>query len=239
MYLLALSSADNSTTTYCYNPQKSWKSWKTDIPGSISRTVTSFNEHLYLIGGEQMPNDVTRYNPIQNAWKKLAPMATARVDHSAVVLGDLIYVIGGLHGAVCHQSVESYNPLTDQWTKMPDLCKARRLALAAATCGKILVIGGYCERTDTNNLELSCELFDPCLNQWSLVASPITPRAGCAIVSVDESIYIFGGENGHKELDDVEIFDVKSNKWHEVPGTMTVGQLYAHASLLRLPKKSN
>ena len=240
LYLLALSSADNSTTTYCYNPQENrWKSRNTDFPGSIRRTVTSCNEHLYLIGGEQMPHDVIRYNPIQNTWKKLAPMETARVDHCAVVLGDLIYVIAGLHGEVSHQSVESYNQLTDQWTKMPDLCKARRCASAAATCGKILVVGGYCERTDTNNLELSCEVFDPCLNQWSLVASPIHPRTGCAIVSVDESVYIFGGENRHIDVDAIEVFDAKSNEWHEVPGAMTEGPLYAQASLLRLPKKSN
>ena len=230
--------ADHSTTIYCYNPRRSrWKSWKTGIPGCNSHTVTSFSEHLYLIGGEQMPHDVIRYNPIQNKWKKLAPMETARTGHCAVVLGDLIYVIAGFHGEVCHKSVESYNPLTNQWTKIPDLSKARKFASAAAICGKILVVGGNCDMTNPD-IEPTCEMFDPCLNQWSLVASPIHPRTACAIVSVDDSVYIFGGENEDNYYDNIEVFDVKSNKWHEVPGTMREPLSYAQAFMLRLPKKS-
>ena len=239
LYLFALSLPEYSTRTYCYNPQKSrWKSWDTDIPGSIYCTVTSFNEHLYIIGGQQMPHDVIRYNPIQNTWKKLAPMKTAYAGHCAVVLGDLIYVIGGFHGEVCHQRVESYNPLTNQWTKMPDLCRARRFASAAATCGKILVVWGNCDTTNANNIEPTCELFDPLVNQWSLVASPIVPRTTCASVSVDESVYIFGGKSADQRCLGIEVFDVKSNKWHEVPDTRTEGLSFAQASLLRLPKNS-
>ena len=237
LYMLA----DNSATICCYNPQKdTWKSWNTGIPCNETRTVTSFNEHLYMIGGVQSPRDVLRYSPIRNEWKKLASMETGRAAHCAVVLGDLIYVIAGFHGEVCHQSTESYNPLTNQWTNMPDLAKARRFASAAATCGKIVVVGGYRDVTDENNTEPTCELFDPCVNQWSLVASPIVPRGACAIASVDETVYVFGGENDERYLDDIEIFDVKSNKWQEVSCTMPEALSYAQASSLKLPitKKS-
>ena len=231
--------ADNSTKIYRYNPRKnSWKSWNTGIPGSKTHTVTSFNEYLYLIGGEQMPHNVIRYNPIQNTWKRVAPMETARAGHCAVVLGDLIYVIGGFHGEVCHQSVESYNPLTNQWTKMPDLSKPRKFSSAAATCGKILVVGGNCDMANAGTVEPTCELFDPCVRQWTLVASPIIPRTACAIASVDDAVYIFGGETERKFLDEIEVFDVKSNQWHEVPFIMPEALIHAQASLLRLPKKS-
>ena len=140
-------------------------------PRDVNGTVTSFNEHLYVIGGERNPRDVHRYNPIRNEWKKLASMETGRAGHCAVVLEDLIYVIAGFHGDVCHQSAESYNPSTNQWANIQNLATVRRFASAATTCGKILVVGGFRDMTFTN-IEPTCEVFDPCVNEWSRVASP-------------------------------------------------------------------
>ena len=85
--------------------------------------------------------------------------------------------------------------------------------------------------------EFTCEVFDPCVNQWSLVASPAVPRAACAIASVDETVYLFGGENEERLLDDVEMLDVKSNEWHQISCTLPKPLSYAQASLLKLPKK--
>lgn len=90
---------------------------------------------------------------------------------------------------------------------------------------------------DTNDVEFTCEVFDPCVNQWSLVASPAVPRAACAIASVDETVYVFGGDNQETYLDGIEMFDVKSNEWHEVSCTLPGPLSYAQASLLKLPKK--
>lgn len=66
--------------------------------------------------------------------------------------------------------------------------------------------------------------------------SPVVPRSACAIVSVDDTVYVFGGESEDNFLDDVEIFDVKLNEWHKV-ASMPGLRLYAQASLLKLPKK--
>ena len=232
---------DNSASLSCFDPQTGrWKAHKpgnTGLPIDLSRTLTSFNENLYVIGGEKYPHTVARYSPIRNKWKKLASMEAGRAGHCAVSLGDLIYVITGFRDQVCLQSAESYNPLTNQWVKIPDLAKARRFASAVATCGKILVLGGFCDMADTNDVEFSCEVFDPCVNQWSLVASPAVPRAASAIASVDETVYVFGGENEERFLDDVEMLDVKSNEWHQISCTLPETLSYAQASLLKLPKK--
>ena len=234
LFLLPESSASIS----CYNPQTGrWKSGNTGLPTDLSRTLTSFNENLYVIGGEKCPHAVVRYSPMRNKWKMLASMETGHAGHCAVPLGDLIYVIAGFHDKVCLQSAASYNPLTNQWAKIPDLAKARRFASAVATCGKILVLGGYCDMTDSNHVELTCEVFDPCVNQWSLVASPAVPRAACAIAGVDEAVYVFGGDNEEAFLNDIEMFDVKSNEWHQISCTLPETLSYAQASLLKLPKK--
>ena len=89
----------------------------------------------------------------------------------------------------------------------------------------------------TNDVEFTCEVFDPCVNQWSMVASPAVPRAACAIANVDESVYVFGGNNQGTYLDDIEMFDVKSNEWHKVSCTLPEPLSHAQASVLKLPKK--
>ena len=89
------------------------------------------------------------------------------------------------------------------------------------------------------NIEASCELFDPALNQWSLVPSPIVPRAACGIVSFKGCVYLFGGEDtNHKQykLNSVECYSAEENEWKEV--SVMPQPLYClRASLLLLPKK--
>ena len=236
----------DSQAISCFNPQKnSWKSKETGctIQKMTFFTVTSFNEELYVIGGygydEEVKRTVHKYNPVCNDWKELASMETGRGGHCAVVLQDLIYVIAGADGETCLKSVENYDPLTNQWRRVPDLVNARRDAAAATVCGKIVVIGGFCvmEISASSEIEPTCEMFDPCLNQWSLVPSPNVPRAACGIVSVGDTVYVFGGYNEGSTLDSVECYDAECNEWQKVDTTMPEARGYIRASLVKLPKE--
>lgn len=62
------------------------------------------------------------------------------------------------------------------------------------------------------NIEPSCEIYDPCTNQWSLVPSPSAPRAACSAVSIDDKVYLFGGESESAYWTEVECCDMKSYK---------------------------
>ena len=99
------------------------------------------------------------------------------------------------------------------------MINARRLAGAAAACGKVFVVGGYSD-VACRTLEATCEMFDPLVSQGSLVSSPIVPRAASAMVSFDDHLYLFGGENASwSKHDSVERYDVQNDKW-ELFGTM-------------------
>ena len=87
-------------------------------------------------------------------------------------------------------------------------------------------------------IEPSCEMFEPSTNQWSLVSSPLKPRAAHGIVSIDDTIYLFGGENEIAYEATVERFDVKNNEWKRVgyvPETLQAS--YFGTSQLKLPKE--
>ena len=57
------------------------------------------------------------------------------------------------------------------------------------------------------------------------------------MVSFDNHLYLFGGEDGTQvKYDSVECYDVKNNKWEHC-GTMPEKLVCVQASLLLLPKK--
>ena len=200
--------------------------------------VTSLDELLYVTGGEDSWCKTQVYNPVLGEWKQLAPMKAGRAAHCAVVLQKQIYVIAGHNGESCHNSVECYVPSTNQWKGIPSMSKARMSPAAATAHGKIVVVGGYSDLSASLNTEVSCEMFDPRTNEWSLVASPAFPRAACDIVSMDDIIYLFGGRNEEHFLKTVERFDIQCNEWREV-ALMPDSHQCSHlkASLLKLPRK--
>ena len=219
----------------CFNPKlNKWNTLDTKLK-CIECTVTSFNDELFLIGGEDSWHDVQIYNPVLNEWRQGASMEAARAGHSAVVLQGHIYVIAGHNGEHCQNSAECYNPLTDQWAEISSMSDVRRSAAAVAVGGKILVVGGFGDMS-VYTVESSCEIFDPRTNQWSLVPSLGIPRASCGIVGVGDTVYLFGGEDENECRNDVQCFDLKTSKWHEISNIPRYPYNGIQASLLKLPK---
>ncbi|XP_066020237.1 kelch-like protein 12 isoform X3 [Pocillopora verrucosa] len=181
-----------STSVSCFNPkQKKWSALDTKL-NCRDCTVTSFDDKLFVIGGEDSWHDVQIYNPVLKEWRQGASMEAARAGHSAVVLQGHIYVIAGHNGEHCQNSAECYNPSTDQWAEISSMSDVRRSAAAVAVGGKLLVVGGFGDMSDYV-VESSCEIFDPNANQWDLVPSLSIPRAGSGIVGVGDTVYLFGG----------------------------------------------
>ena len=220
-----------------FNPKlNKWITDVTQLRTLLECSVTAFNGELYLIGGENHWKNIDKYDPSLKEWKRVPSMKTRRAAHCAVAMGKLIYVLGGDDGEVCLKSVECFDPSAKQWSDKPSLISARRFAGAAATYGKVFVVGGYSDMV-CSILQASCEMFDPELDQWSLVSSPVVPRAACALVSFDDHLYLFGGEQvGGTKLDSVERYDVQNNKWG-LFSTMPEKLACVQASVMLLPKK--
>ena len=224
-----------------FNPAKNkWFNTDKRLPGNEHGTFVTHNEELYMIGGDDEQHNgrhqVKKYNCKLMEWEELPSMKFPRVAHCAVSLEEFIYVIAGSDGSSCLKSVECYNPSIDQWMPVPDMMNARRLAAAATIGGrKILVVGG-CRDMSCGTIEVSCEIFNKSLNQWSLVSSPIEPRAACGIVSTENFVYLFGGKDANSELGSVECYVVQEDTWKHV-STMPKERSCLQASLLKLPVK--
>jgi N-acetylneuraminic acid mutarotase len=68
--------------------------------------------NIYALGGcsdqNKSLNTAERYLPKENRWEKIAPFNVPRRAHSAVVLPDGIYILGGFDGQKSLSSVERY-----------------------------------------------------------------------------------------------------------------------------------
>ena len=226
----------NSNSVCCFNPnQIKWSTLNMKMD-SKNCTVTSFNEELYVIGGEDSWHDVQIYDPVFNKWRQGVSMETARAEHNAVVLQEHIYVIAGHNGKVCQSSADCYNPLTNQWTEISGMSKVRRCAAAVAVGRNLFVVGGFGDMT-TETIEPSCEIFDPGANQWSLVPSLSIHLAASGIVSTGNRVYLFGGEDETFCKKEVLCCDIREKIWFEISLMPTGGNSFLQASLLKLPKE--
>lgn len=230
----------NTEAPLCYfNPLRDkWFTRKeTLLPqGCAGCSLSMLNEELYMIGGKDDHwHCVKKYSFRLNKWTELSPMQIPRAAHCAVVFEGLIYILAGQsqNGTACLKSVECYNPLNDQWAQIQDMIIERQYAAAAALSEKVFVVGGYSD-IEFEAIERSGEIYDKSLNQWSLVSGPSVPRAACGIVSVENCVYLFGGEDENQGLDSVECYNVQDKAW-SIVGTMPEQRTCLQASLLQLP----
>lgn len=234
--------SDAPSAPLCYfNPgQNKWFVSDKALKAILHSSLVTHNEELYMIGGEigNVPRvKCTKYNYKDNKWKEVSPMIHPRAAHCAVVLDELIYVMAGCDDNACLKSVECYTPSSDEWSQIADMNNARKFAaaVAATTSEKIIVVGGYGD-IDCAAVVANSEIFDKSLNQWSLVSAPIVPRAACGIVSVEDYVYVFGGEreSPYDDLDSVECYAIQEDAWSQVD-SMPKRLICLQASLLQLP----
>lgn len=118
-------------------------------------------------------DEVARFDPETKEWTELPPLPEPRSTHDAAVLGDHLYVVGGWsmtggdsNGAYFLDDalrLDLTNPEAG-WEVLPPLPTPRRALAVAAHDGKIFVVGGLLENSDTTRDVL---IFDPESQSWT------------------------------------------------------------------------
>lgn len=98
-----------------------------DRPVTSKRHTLSYaNGYLWLFGGQYdnspagaMAN-LYRYDLATDTWTAMSSAPRERMSHSACVVGDVIYIVGGNSGQVSEHygEIMSYNTNTDTWTDL-------------------------------------------------------------------------------------------------------------------------
>ena len=234
---------------YEYDPSSNhWTKKKPMALPSHHVAFTEYHGKIYAFGGFVYPtsgpaawvpiNNVWEYDPAADTWKALAPMPSKRGSPVAAVVGDKIYVIGGVSmlpgstetalGFNTPQAsvgtVEEYDPAENTWRERSPMPTPRNHTTAAAVNGKIYVIGGrvgaafISAATDI----AAVEEYDPATDKWSGPRSRMpTARSALGSGVINGRIYVAGGEFQDPHMmatfKAVEAYDPASDSWSIMP----------------------
>ncbi|XXX77099.1 kelch repeat-containing protein [Sorangium sp. So ce134] len=123
--------------------------------------------------GEVTPvptNAAERYDPATDTWTPAAPMAEARLFHTATLLpSGKVLVAGGWDTVRRFSSAALYDPVADAWTSVASMNVERssHAAMLLPSSGKVLVVGAH----ELDAPVGSAELYDPETDTWTLTGS--------------------------------------------------------------------
>ena len=133
-----------------------------------------------------------------------------------------IFVVGGINSFDFEttegilQMVQQYDPKKNCWTGRSQLPLPLRHCGVASLDGYVYVIGGTVTdfRLDVMEVTAQCHRFDVAKDEWSQIASMLTPRTEFATVVLNNVIYAVGGsDNTGHSLSSMEFYNVEEDNW--------------------------
>ncbi|MCU1285175.1 MAG: Kelch motif protein [Acidobacteriales bacterium] len=206
---------------------------------------------VLLVGGagfSTVHKQTERYQPSQNVFEIGPSLATARLDHSAILLanGDLL-VSGGYNpvdGSTsfdpAFRSSELLVANTSFFAAGPDMNFPRRNhVFTMLKDGRVLVTGGIQLRGTGFSATPNTELYDPAANQFVAGDRMNSPRwMHSATLLADGRVLLVGGRDNNctgvgcpvYSLNTAELFDPATGKY-TTTGSLNISR-YAHSAAL-------
>lgn len=203
-----------------YDPRTDTWSTPCNWSGATS-DLASFNDgtdkgtDMFLVGGY-----TSDYNATANLWlvdtvktlsnkflhiSDLSPMAQARGDVAATMLGQQAFIAGGWHHSDwCNPltSTERYDIPTKKWLTLAPLSFGRADFAMLSLNGRVFAVGGEnndeCKVVSGNSVPVDIvEVYDTAMSRWELDTKIPAKRFRFTGVSIAEtrSIYLFGGQH--------------------------------------------
>lgn len=217
-----------------YDPKNDEWTEKAPMPSPHwldSYGIAVWQNKIYCIGGPA--NNV--YDPATDTWEAKTQMPTSRELLTASVIGDKIYLVGGLalgpppdwqnsvtdslFRLITYSSsnlTEVYDPITNSWTEKSPIPVAVDSYASAIVGDKIYVISG---RNMDNIVDL-VQVYDTETDEWTQAAPIPTPveaaAAGVITIGKATAIYVVGGSitiAGCNATNLNQIYFPENNSW--------------------------
>ena len=169
---------------------------------------------------------------LADGWEQVTKLPTLRTAKATAVVGDKIYLIGGINldenlggSAPPLSRVDVYDTQTNTWHQAAGMLTPRIGPRAAAFSSDIYVFGGYIRMALPNELRKktvytkTVEAYDTRTNTWVKKRDMPTLRRSFGTAVVDGKIYIIGGNVHNKQLGKqvstglVEVYDPLTERW--------------------------
>jgi hypothetical protein len=181
--------------------------------------ILVFNQTL---DEDEGPNSIMIFRTDTLTWSQLPPLDT-KIDRFAIASsGEDIFVVGGISGGKCLNTVRVLNLHTWKWSLLPSRMHQARANSAAVVrqlsqdLQQLIVIGGQTGIDDESIT--SVEVCNFPTSTWSMLPEVPNYRIGCrAVVSRDELVVWGGTNNSNLHSSRGKIFSFKANVWSAFP----------------------
>lgn len=190
----------------------------TNLPREEHASIVMADGNVMVTGGSTgyttgYSSSAEIYNVATNTWHFVDSMNAARAAHSMVLLQDSsILAISGFQLNSC----EKYNPNSGMWSFVDSIKKVRDRGFTTTILdnGKILITGGWYFDGSQAEFVKECEIYDPIINEWSIVDSLSIGRLyHSATFLKDGRVLVIGGLSPNSWLKSCEIFDPTTGQW--------------------------
>ncbi|XP_056145982.1 kelch-like protein 23 [Lampris incognitus] len=180
-----------------------------------SYSVAILGANIYVTGGYRSNtvealDAVSVYNCDRDEWTAGCPMTTARYYHCSVALRGCVYAVGGYRAGAPERRAEYYDPLKKRWFPVADMIQGVGNATACVMADNIYVTGGHYGYRGSTTFE-EIQVYRQSVNEWSIITISPHPEYGLCSVSLDNKLYLVGGQTAIADC-----YDLERNEWRQV-----------------------
>lgn len=173
------------------------------------------------------------FDPVTNTFRVVGPLALARSELTATLLGDGSVLIAG---GADEPAVELYSPGTGKFTSGASMSIGRHSPAAAGLSdGRVLIAGGWGGARGSVKTLASAELYDPVTGKFTATTGSMKiARSGHTATTLkDGRVLIAGGKGVYPNdgLTSAELYDPRTGQFTET-GSMTAARQNHTAALL-------
>jgi N-acetylneuraminic acid mutarotase len=204
---------------------------ETDAPVAIDHPVVTAHDGDVILAsgfvdGSDPTNRAWSYSPKTGKWSELPPMRVKRGAAAGAVVGNRLYVAGGIKafGNVNEpvRVLEIYDFKERRWHRGPDMPTPRHHFGVGVVGGKLYFAGG---RQPTDQALDAFEEFDPVTNRWHRLPPVPTDTGSPGVTALEGRVVVTGGgrdpllpgEPGGWLLRAAYSYDPATRRWLRLP----------------------
>ncbi len=206
---------------------------RTPMAEKRSRLAAALSgNQLYAIGGEGEDGQALALNSVYdlqfNEWRELAPMPQPVANLAAAALDDRVYVAGGSttdeNGVLeLSDAFRVFDEEDGAWASLASLPQPLAGAELVVDDDALYLLGGWDGQQMRNEVwryQPAAE-DDDAETRWELVTRLDVPRAFFGATMVDSDLYVAGGYDGQRDLDEASVYSLATDTWRELPPLAT------------------
>ncbi|XP_017484314.1 PREDICTED: kelch-like protein 22 [Rhagoletis zephyria] len=220
-----------------YCPAKN--KWKTIAPIQADRCRFSLNamgnNFLYAVGGVCELNEIDggaelwahdmavsnceRYDANADRWEYLPALSENRSQHAGVVLGDQLYISGGIDRHIVLATLWRFDTKSNNWQKLCPMPTPRADHVLIVIDGRIYAFGGWYEDpvTEMRVLADAVDVYDTITDQWVTESRNPLPKYYTGVAAVKRKVYFIGGllstATINRATSSVQCYDLDTKQW--------------------------